>query len=256
MQDIYVGDTEKGFPLVLLHGFLGSSEMWEPQIQYFKKKYRVITPSLPGFGKSNRLESKNNINEMAQIVLNCLKKKQIESFFLLGHSMGGMIVQEMTKLEGEKIVKLICYGKGSVGDIPGRFETIDVSREKLKKNGLKITAKRIAKTWFVEEDKSKYFYLCREAGEATSMKAADNALIAMKNWTGLQNLKKIKSPTLIVWGDQDKAYNFNQVDILKKNIPNSKLKIFKGCSHNIHLEIPTRFNKCIEDFLQTDKHIS
>ena len=38
MQDIYVGDTEKGFPLVLLHGFLGSSEMWEPQIQYFKKK--------------------------------------------------------------------------------------------------------------------------------------------------------------------------------------------------------------------------
>ena len=34
MQDIYVGDIGKGFPLVLVHGFLGSSQMWEPQIQY------------------------------------------------------------------------------------------------------------------------------------------------------------------------------------------------------------------------------
>ena len=38
MQDIYIEDTGKGFPLVLVHGFLGSSEMWGPQIQYFKKK--------------------------------------------------------------------------------------------------------------------------------------------------------------------------------------------------------------------------
>ena len=46
-----------------------------------------------------------------------------------------------------------------IGNIPGRFETIDESREKLKKNGLEITAHRIAKTWFIEEDKAKYFYL-------------------------------------------------------------------------------------------------
>ena len=37
MQDIYVGDTGKGFPLVLIHGFLGSSKMWEPQIEFLKK---------------------------------------------------------------------------------------------------------------------------------------------------------------------------------------------------------------------------
>ena len=36
MQDIYIGDEGKGFPLVLLHGFLGSSKMWKPQIDFFK----------------------------------------------------------------------------------------------------------------------------------------------------------------------------------------------------------------------------
>ena len=38
MQDIFVGDTGSGAPLVLIHGFLGSADMWEPQIEYFKKK--------------------------------------------------------------------------------------------------------------------------------------------------------------------------------------------------------------------------
>ena len=42
MQDIYVGDTGKGFPLVLVHGFLGSSKMWEPQIEVLKKIIELL----------------------------------------------------------------------------------------------------------------------------------------------------------------------------------------------------------------------
>ena len=63
-------------------------------------------------------------------------------------------------------------------------------------------------------------YLCSNAWKATSLEAADNALIAMKNWNGLENLRNINNQTLIIWGDQDKAYNFNQVNTLNKNIPN------------------------------------
>jgi len=46
MQDIYIGDEGKGFPLVLVHGFLGSSRMWESQIDFFKDYFRVITPEI------------------------------------------------------------------------------------------------------------------------------------------------------------------------------------------------------------------
>ena len=163
--------------------------------------------------------------------------------------MGGMIVQEMTKIAGEKILKLICYGTGPRGNIPGRFETIDESRKKLKINGLRNTSFRIAKTWFIEEEKAKYFYLCEKAGKQTSIEAADNGLIAMKNWDGVKNLKNIRNETLIIWGDQDKAYNFNQVETLNNNIPNSNLKVIKGCSHNAHLEKPKKFNAVVEEFL-------
>ena len=164
--------------------------------------------------------------------------------------MGGMIVQEIAKIMGENIMKLICYGTGPRGNIPGRFETIDQSREQLKINGLEVTANRIAKTWFIDEDKAKYFYLCDEAGKQTTMEATDNGLIAMKNWSGVENLKNIKNETLIIWGDQDRVYNFNQVETLNDNIPNSDLVIIKGCSHNVHLEKPDEFNKTVNDFLK------
>ena len=133
MQDIYIGDEGKGFPLVLVHGYLGSSTMWRPQIDFLKDYFRVITPDLPGFGKSNRAEAHNSIQSISDLILNCLEKKKIVKFHLLGHSMGGMIVQEMAKKRGDKISKLICYSTGPIGEMPGRFETIDESREKLKK---------------------------------------------------------------------------------------------------------------------------
>jgi len=249
MQDIFAEDTGNGTPLVLVHGFLGSSDMWSPQIEFFKDNFRVIAPALPGFGFSNTVNSCDSIECMAKTILNLLEKKEIKKFNLLGHSMGGMIVQEIAKLVGEKILKLICYGTGPRGNIPGRFETIDQSREKLKNNGLKDTAYRIAKTWFVEEEKAKHFYLCEEAGKQTSVEAADNGLIAMKNWNGIESLKNIKNETLIIWGDQDRAYNFNQVETLNNNIPNSDLKVIKGCSHNVHLEKPEEFNTVVEEFL-------
>ena len=249
MQDTHIGDEGKGFPLVLVHGFLGSSKMWKPQIDFFKYHFRVITPDLPGFGRSNKAKSHNSIQSIANFLLDRLAEKKIDKFHLLGHSMGGMIVQEMAKKSGGKISKLVCYSTGPKGEMPGRFETVDQSRENIKKNGLEVTAKNIAQTWFVAGEKAKYFDLCIEAGKQTSIEAADNALIAIKNWDGVKNLQDIKNNTLIIWGDKDKSYNLGQVQTLEKNISDSNLVIFKGCAHNVHLEQPDQFNHTIKDFL-------
>ena len=249
MQDTYIGEEGKGFPLVLVHGFLGSSKMWKPQIDFFKDHFRVITPDLPGFGRSKEAKSHNSIQSISNLLLDCLEKKKIDKFHLLGHSMGGMIVQEMAKKNGNKISKLVCYSTGPRGEMPGRFETVDESRENLKKKGLEIMARNIAKTWFIKGENAKYFNICIQAGKQTSMEAVDNSLIAFKNWNGVDALKNIKNETLIVWGDKDKSYNFEQIQALEKNIENSKLIIFKNCAHNVHLEQPDQFNKTIKNFL-------
>ena len=250
LENIYTDIVGEGYPLVLVHGYFGSSNMWCHQKKIFSKKFKVIAPSLPGYGESYKLKSFDKIQDMANTVIQIIKKQNIDKFHLMGHSMGGMIVQEIIKLAPNIVNKLILFGTGSIGDIPGRFEPIDVSRERLKKDGVKSTANRIAKTWFVDEDKAKNFYLCEEAYQNINQETGDSGLVAMKNWKGIDNLKNINQDTLIIWGDLDKAYNYEQVKTLNENIPNSKLEIIKGCSHNAHLEKIDEFNNLVLNFLK------
>jgi len=249
MNDIFIDDAGEGYPLILVHGYLGSSEMWCHQRDYLSNFCRVISPALPGFGESYKAQSLDSIHAMAKFIIDIIDEKKIDKFNLLGHSMGGMIVQEIAKIAGDRINKLICFATGSIGEIPGRFEPIDETRKRLKDEGIEISFSRVPKKWFVKGDQDKNYYLCKNAVEHVSLQTADNALIAMKNWSGIDNLKNIKNETLIVWGDKDKSYNFDQVDTLNKNIKNSKLEIFKDCSHNVHLEETAKFNNLIKKFI-------
>ena len=80
MQEIYTDDIGSGFPLILVHGYLGSSEMWKFQKDYLSKNFRIISPALPGFGESHKAKSVNSINLMAKFVINEIDKKEIETF--------------------------------------------------------------------------------------------------------------------------------------------------------------------------------
>ena len=150
----------------------------------------------------------------------------IEKFNLMGHSMGGMIVQEIAKISGDKINKLICFATGSIGDIPGRFEPIDTSIKRLNEEGVQKSLDRIPKFWFIKGKEDKNYYICENA------------------------TKNIKNETLIIWADKDKSYNFEQVKTLEQNIPNSKLEVIEGFCHNVHLEAPQIFNEKLDSFLR------
>ena len=120
------------------------------QKEYLSENFRVITPALPGFGESHDVKSLNSINLMAKNILKLIDNKKIDKFNLLGHSMGGMIVQEIARISGDRINKLICFATGPIGDIPGRFEPIDKSIESLQVEGIKNHVERIPSNWVVE----------------------------------------------------------------------------------------------------------
>jgi len=142
----------------------------------------------------------------------------------------------------EKIIKIINL-------MGGRVLTPDETRKKLRIEGIKTSFGRVPKKWFVKGEKDKNYHLCQKAVKDVTLDTADNALVAMKDWSGIDNLRNINNETLIVWGNKDTSYNFDQVDTLNKNIKNSKLEIFRDCAHNVHLEKTDEFNNLVKKFI-------
>ena len=238
----------KGYPLVLVHGYLGGQDMWQFQ-EDLEDNFELIMPSLAGYGESSKMTAPSTIRENAIQVFELLDYLKIDTFNLLGHSMGGMIVQEMAALSPERINKLICFGTGSIGVLPNRFETIAESRRKIKEIGLRETRINIAKTWFVDHLASDGYKLCLDEGAKATTQAALASLDAWDCWDGRGQLNQITSPTLILWSNKDRSYDWNQQEILNKGITNSKVEIVDGCAHNSHMEKPNLINSIIKNFL-------
>ena len=129
--------------LVLVHGFLGGSAQWAAQVNAFSRDFNVVTVDLPGFGLKSGWDAPKRITDYADFVLDELARLGIKYFHLLGHSMGGMIVQEMTARAPERIESLVLYGTGPLGIMPGRFESIEESRCRASEDGAESTGKRI-----------------------------------------------------------------------------------------------------------------
>ena len=238
----------KGKPFVLVHGYLGGQNMWKFQ-EDLKNDFELIMPSLAGYGESAEMTAPSTIRENAILVYELLDHLNIDKFYLLGHSMGGMIVQEMAVMRPDRVEKLICLGTGSIGVLPNRFETIEESRTKIKTIGIKKTRENIAKTWFMDHLKGEGYKLCLQEGAKASTQAALASLDAWDRWDGRGQLSKISSPTLILWSNKDRSYDLNQQDILNQGIKNSRLEIIKDCAHNSHMEKPKLVNKSIKQFL-------
>ena len=238
--------------LVLVHGYLGGSSQWAQQVAFFAPYFQVVTVDLPGFGLNHGMESPQTIKGYAEFVLHQLDQLGIEQFHLLGHSMGGMIVQEMAAMAPSRIDHLILYGTGPVGMLPNRFETIEESKRRVLADGPQSTGCRIAATWFVEGKQATQYQVCAGLAEKASLQAALAGLSAMQTWSGVSYLPHIKSATLIIWGDSDRTYQWSQPEQLWNTIANAALGVMPRCAHAAHLEKPHLFNAMLMDFFQLE----
>ncbi|EPX79380.1 alpha/beta fold hydrolase [Litoreibacter arenae] len=235
--------------LVLVHGYLGGSAQWEAEIDLYSANYDVIAPDLPGFGAAADRPGCDRIEGFAQAVMDLLNQLGVDRFTLLGHSMGGMIVQEMAANHADRVERLVLYGTGPLGAMPDRFEPLDVSRQRLRDDGVPDTARRIGATWFLNGEEAPGFPAIRDIGAQASVQAALAALDAMASWDGRPALDRLTMPTLVLWGDSDRSYRWQQVESLWRNLTAGELAVIPGAAHAAHLEKPEIFHVILNGFL-------
>lgn len=228
---------------------MGGSAQWTPQVASLGQDRPVICVDLPGFGAHAHLPPINRIEGFADWVIAHLRSLGVTRYDLIGHSMGGMIVQEMALRDAAAIDRLVLYGTGPLGVLPGRFETIETSKRRAAQDGAAATARRIAATWFLAREHAARYSQTADIAERASLAAIHAGLDAMQAWSGAQALGQITAQTLIVWGDGDRTYAWDQVHRLWTGIAGARLAVVPNCAHAVHCEKPDLFNALIADFL-------
>ncbi|SRX73229.1 alpha/beta fold hydrolase [Aequorivita antarctica] len=111
-----------GPSLVLLHGFLESSTMWNSLIPQFSKNNTIVTIDFPGHGKSGVISEIHSMELMAEVVNELLQHLQISSATFIGHSMGGYVALAYAEMFSEKVEKLILLNSTPIADSEERKE--------------------------------------------------------------------------------------------------------------------------------------
>ena len=113
---IHYTDTGKGRVLVLLHGFLGSHEVWSEFVKKLSKKFRVIAIDLPGHGETPSIGYYHSMELLAQSVKAVLDKAGVRRYIITGHSMGGYVALTFAELFPENVSGICLFNSTSYAD--------------------------------------------------------------------------------------------------------------------------------------------
>jgi pimeloyl-ACP methyl ester carboxylesterase len=246
---LYFTERGSGSPLLLVHGLMVTGEMFEPVIERFATRHRVIVPDLRGHGRSRGLPPPYTGAQPASDLSRLLDHLGIESAAVLGCSQGGAIAQQLVldhpkrcprlvlastyafnmatfreKLEGH-LVPLLIHVLGM-----RRFAKLVISQ------GLKQVSKETA-DWLVG--------LIAQQDRTLMVSAWRETMAFDSRW----RLAEIKCPTLIVAGSNDQAVPIHHAKMLRDGIIGSQLVIIDGAEHALIWARPDEFVRVVEKFL-------
>lgn len=210
-----------GPPVVLLHGGASDSRDWLPTIAALSPRYTLYAPDLLGFGQNERNSEGYYLSEFSSFIVGFLEALGLERPALAGHSFGGRVCLDIALKQPEKISKLVLADAAGLGNV-SRFGTF------------MLTGFWVARKVFrIEQPFPKF--LAREGDDPSR--------------TCLDELPKIKVPTLIIWKRYDHYYPVSIARRAAELIPRARLVIVPGLGHAPHGRTRDEFNKHLQEFL-------
>jgi non-heme chloroperoxidase len=245
------GDSN-GPVIVLLHGAGDSWHSYERVLPLIPASYRVYAVTLRGHGLSDHPDTGYSRADFAADILDFLDQFHIHHATLVGHSLGSFVAQKVAELDTDHLSKLVLIGSGpGIAKDPQAEEEIRKSFAAIQ-DPIPYTFARDFQSSTIYSPIPAWFYE-RMVAEAQRVPAA--------TWHGLgqgitasepvDNLKKIRVPTLIFWGEKDSIFHREDQDVLIKTIPHAALKAYPETGHALHWERPEQFTSDLLTFIRT-----
>jgi pimeloyl-ACP methyl ester carboxylesterase len=232
--------------LIFLHGWGGSQKSFAKVDEIMKKKgYSTLRLEMPGFGKTPEMKKAWEMDDFALWVKRHILKSKINNYVLIGHSFGGRIILHSIV---NKILK------------PSHIVLIDSSgikpKNTFKTKFWKLVSRfgKIFQNFPLYNQVRKYVYkiLIRERDYLNTSGNLKKTFQNINTAYYDKEIKNIKTPTLIIWGKNDKITPVWMANTLSRNINNSKLKVIEG-DHSLPLKRAETIASIIDKFLKTTK---
>jgi len=228
------------YHLVFLHGSGGDHKVWAKQRNSFTSETRVIIPDLPGHGLSED-RGRDEIGDYAEWLKEFFASLNLENPILIGHSMGGAIVQEFALRYPDCLKALVLVGTGAKLRVsPTILDLVCKDFEMTVHLSCEYAYSETVPEEVVEEG---FEILCQN-----SPRILYGDFLACDRFDSRERLHEISLPTLIICGSTDKLTPPLYSQYLCENIRNSVLHIIQGAGHMIMVESPSEFNELIEEF--------
>ncbi len=248
---LYFTERGSGPPLLLVHGLMVTGEMFEPIIDHFATRRRVIVPDLRGHGRSRALGPPYSTKRLASDLTRLLDHLGISSTAVLGYSQGGAIAQQLVLDHSERCNHLVlaCTYAFNMASIREKFEG-HLAPLLIRVLGMKRFAKLIVSQGAHELSKERADWLIAliASQDSTLMLSAWRETMAFDSRT---RLPEIRCSTLVVAGSDDIAVPLHHAKILHNGIAGSRLVVVEGASHALiwtHLDELVRLT---DEFLET-----
>ncbi|MCU0373330.1 MAG: alpha/beta hydrolase [Ignavibacteria bacterium] len=245
-------------PLIFLHSFPMTGEMWNRQIEFFKEKFRVIIYDLRGFGKSI---SKDNIITMEKLVndffhiINALKISKVHA---CGLSMGGYILMRALQKNSDRFRSVTLVNTKLTNDDNGILLKRSSSVIKIQSGGRQAFLDKLIPGLISIENRYNSGVL-REINDIIALNSDAgicSGLIALSTRTDLSESGfNIQVPVLILSGTDDVINLKQDISVLYEYIRRNSLNNFilnyalSSCGHLCNLEKPDEFNLILQYFL-------
>ena len=236
------GDTS----LLFLHGAGGNSG-WQKYHEELSKRYTVYVPSQAGFNGTERPDWVYTITDMAHFNLQLVNALGLSNYILMGSSMGGWISSEMASMDDSNIQSLILIDAAGIKPEKGEIAEIFMCSAQT----------RLKQRFYDPSQVENYEAYTRELTPDEVFTEHSNREMASRlcwrpylhNWSLPFYLKKITTPTLIVWGENDAIIPVECGSLFQANITKSTLKIIANCGHSPAIEKPNEFMETVNKFL-------
>ncbi len=239
----------EGPNVVLVHGFLGSSMVFEPLTEHLVRHFTVTTIDLPGFGRSHDASVPATVEALGELVAATIRSAGLDSCAILGHSLGAWIALEISLQQPALLERMVLYGGSPDGYCPARFETYEQSIARIRAQGIDSFAAELAAEWFLRGKQDPMYPLARQAGSHANEAAAIRHVESWNQWRAGDRLDAVETPTLIVCGDSDRSTHPDLSIAMWKKIARAQLFIAPGAGHIVHLEQTLAFNTIVTRFL-------